>query len=458
MNAAGDRVAIGAYGNDGNGIESGHVRVYSWNGTAWTKLGLDIDGDGVSDFSGSSVSMNAAGDRVAIGAPSNGLESGHVRVYSWSGTAWIKLGLDIDGEAVEDYSGQSVSMNAAGDRVAIGAFGNDGNGSDAGHVRVYSWSGTAWIKLGLDIDGEAVSDHSGISVSMNAAGDRVAIGARNNDANASNAGHVRLYSWSGTAWIKLGLDIDGEAVNDFSGISVSMNAAGDRVAIGAYGNDGNGSNAGHVRVYHINDSDVITPKIVITETVEILRYGINPALIVGGRVGINTNRPSEALTVVGNISATGNIYGNVSTLNSVDTGVRGLTGNYNSVYTTVNSNSAKWVLEDFIVACSDESTSLTTTTSAVTFRVPFGMYLNSVRASVNVAPVGSTIIVDVKQSGSSIFSTKLSIDASEETSITAATPAVISNPNLTDDAKVIVSIDQIGSSTAGKGLQLTFKG
>ena len=299
---------------------------------------------------------------------------------------------------------------------------------------------------------------------------------------------------------QVGLDIDGEAISDYSGVSVSMNAAGDRVAIGAFGNDANGSNAGHVRVYHINDSDVITPKIVITETVEILRYGINPALIVGGRVGINTNRPSEALTVVGNISATGNIYGNISTVNSIDTNVRSLTGkydsvydtvkplsgnwnsvytsvkdtsgnwnsvydtvkplsgNWNSVYTTVSSNSAKWILEDFIVACSDESTNLVTSTSAVTFRVPYAMYLNSIRASVNVAPVGSTIIVDVKQSGSSIFSTKLSIDANEETSTTAATPAVISNPNLTDDSKVVISIDQVGSSTSGKGLKLTFKG
>jgi hypothetical protein len=143
---------------------------------------------------------------------------------------------------------------------------------------------------------------------------------------------------------------------------------------------------------------------------------------------------------------------------SIDTGVRNLTANYDSVYTNVQTNSAKWVLEDFIVACSDESTILTTTTSAVTFRVPFAIYLNSVRASVNVAPVGSTIIVDIKQTGTSIFSTKLSIDANEETSTTAATPAVISNPNLTDNAKVVVSIDQVGSSTAGSGLKITFKG
>jgi hypothetical protein len=245
MNAAGDRVAIGAHLNDGNG----HVRVYSWNSTAWTKLGADIDGEAVDDLSGVSVSMNAAGDRVAIGArlnDGNGSNSGHVRVYSWNGTAWAQLGLDIDGEAVDDQSGYSVSMNAAGDRVAIGARLNDGNGSASGHVRVYSWNGTAWTKLGLDIDGEAVDDRSGYSVSMNAAGDRVAIGA---NLNSSASGHVRVYSWNGTAWTKLGADIDGEAAGDQSGYSVSMNAAGDRVAIGAWLNDGNGSASGHVRVY-----------------------------------------------------------------------------------------------------------------------------------------------------------------------------------------------------------------
>ena len=107
-----------------------------------------------------------------------------------------QLGSDIDGEAAEDISGYSVSLDSDGDRVAIGAYKNDGNGSDAGHVRIYSWDGSSWSQLGSDIDGEAAGDNSGVSVSLDSDGDRVAIGGYLNDGNGSDAGHVRIYSWN----------------------------------------------------------------------------------------------------------------------------------------------------------------------------------------------------------------------------------------------------------------------
>jgi Secretion system C-terminal sorting domain len=245
-------LAIGAPINDGFGLfDVGHVRVYSWSGTAWVQKGVDIDGEAADDRSGYSVSMPDA-NTLAIGAlvnAGNGVEAGHVRVYSWSGTAWVQKGVDIDGEAVGDGSGFSVSMPDA-NTLAIGAPGNGGNGlyAGAGHVRVYSWSGTAWGQKGADIDGEAVEDESGGSVSMPDA-NTLAIGARGNDGNGPGAGHARVYSWSGTAWVQKGVDIDGEAAGDGSGGSVSMPDA-NTLAIGASYNDGFGlTDAGHVRVY-----------------------------------------------------------------------------------------------------------------------------------------------------------------------------------------------------------------
>jgi hypothetical protein len=257
LSSNGDRVAIGALQNGGNGSNSGHVRVYSWSGSSWTQLGSDIDGEAAGDYSGRSVSMNSDGDRVAIGATGNdgnGSNSGHVRVYSWDGSSWTQLGPDIDGENAGDNFGYSVSMNSDGDRVAIGAIYNDGTASNAGHVRVYSWNGSSWVQLGSDIDGEAGSDTFGASVSINSNGSRVAIGAYLNDGNGTNSGHVRVYSWDGSSWTQMGSDIDGEATDDYCGFSVSMNSDGDRVVIGSIRNDGNGSNAGHARVFSWNGS------------------------------------------------------------------------------------------------------------------------------------------------------------------------------------------------------------
>jgi len=254
----GSRVAIGAYTNATNGTNSGHVRIYKDVNSTWTQVGTNINGEAANDLSGRSVSLSADGLRVAIGADgndgANGTNSGHVRIYKDVNSTWTKVGADIDGEAANDLSGRSVSLSADGLRVAIGADGNDGaNGTNSGHVRIYKDVNSTWTKVGADIDGEAAYDNSGYSVSLSADGSRVAIGAYGNDENGADSGHVRIYKDVNSTWTKVGADIDGEAENDQSGYSVSLSADGLRLAIGAYGNDGSGTGStghpGHVRIY-----------------------------------------------------------------------------------------------------------------------------------------------------------------------------------------------------------------
>jgi hypothetical protein len=101
-------VAIGAPLNDGNGTASGHVRVYAFESSSWVQRGADIDGEDAIDFSGFSVSLSSDGNVVAIGAllnDGNGTDSGHVRVYAFESSSWVQRGADIDGEAAIDYSG-----------------------------------------------------------------------------------------------------------------------------------------------------------------------------------------------------------------------------------------------------------------------------------------------------------------------------------------------------------------
>jgi len=113
---------------------------------------------------------------------------------------------------------------------------------------------------------------------------------------------------------------------------------------------------------------------------------------------------------------------------------------------------------EFQFAVSDETSDLTTGTAKITFRMPYAMTLTEVRASVTTAPTGSAITVDINQTAATILSTKLTIDATEKTSTTAATPAVISTSALTDDAEITVDIDAIGSTIAGTGLKVTLIG
>ncbi len=86
------------------------------------------------------------------------------------------------------------------------------------------------------------------------------------------------------------------------------------------------------------------------------------------------------------------------------------------------------------------------------------MTLTGVRASLSTAQAsGNIFTVDVNEGGATILSTKLTIDNTESTSTTAATPAVVSDAVLADDAEISVDIDQIGDGTA-KGLKLTLLG
>lgn len=106
------------------------------------------------------------------------------------------------------------------------------------------------------------------------------------------------------------------------------------------------------------------------------------------------------------------------------------------------------------LACSDETTALTTGAAKITFRMPFAATLLAVRANVRTAPTGAILIVDINEEGTSLLSTKLSIDAGEKTSTTAATAAVISDSALADDAEMTIDIDQVGSTVAGVGLKV----
>jgi hypothetical protein len=110
----------------------------------------------------------------------------------------------------------------------------------------------------------------------------------------------------------------------------------------------------------------------------------------------------------------------------------------------------------FVIAASDETTSLAVGSGKTYFRMPYAATLLAVRASVNAVASGVTI-VDINENGTSVLGDKLSIDANEKTSTTAASGATISGSTLADDAEISIDIDQVGTAPVAKGLKVYLK-
>jgi hypothetical protein len=110
--------------------------------------------------------------------------------------------------------------------------------------------------------------------------------------------------------------------------------------------------------------------------------------------------------------------------------------------------------QSFTVALSDETTSITAGTSKITFRAPFAMTLTKIpRASLANAGTGTATVLDINKTGTSILSTKLTIDATQKTSTTSTTTAVLSSTSIADDEEITIDIDAAG--TAARGLKVT---
>ena len=250
-------MCIGERGNDDNGSNSGQVRVFKYSDVIsdWNQVGFDIEGESANDFSGSPVRITGDGNRVAIGAYGNddgGSNSGHVRVFDYNSSQkiWVQTGQDIDGDMANDNSGFSMDMSVDGQYLIIGSNGSNGGGNVRGHSKVYKLKNGIWVQVGADINGGQNYEQSGYSVSISDNGRIVAIGSRSYDGAGNSSGKVRIYKYDSGLWVKATNDINGLNSEDQCGSGISMSSNGSIVAIGESGYGPIGGK-GRIRVFDL---------------------------------------------------------------------------------------------------------------------------------------------------------------------------------------------------------------
>lgn len=133
--------------------------------------------------------------------------------------------------------------------------------------------------------------------------------------------------------------------------------------------------------------------------------------------------------------------------------VGGSTNTWGTENNALHTEWDKQILREYVIALSDEGSTISTGTAKVTWRAPHALTIKAVRASLTDASSSGVVTFDINEAGSSILSTKLTIDEGEKTSTTAATAAVISDTSIANDAEITIDID--GAGTGAKGAKVT---
>ena len=117
-------------GAPGAASDAGKAIIYEYDDSdSWNDIvGTDNPIEGTStDKLGSAVAMNAAGNRVIVGAPGAASDAGKAIIYEYDDDSWKVVGTDIQ-------NGQSISMNAGGNIVVIGDY--KAGGSNKGEAEI----------------------------------------------------------------------------------------------------------------------------------------------------------------------------------------------------------------------------------------------------------------------------------------------------------------------------------
>eukprot|EP01031_Cornospumella_fuschlensis_P028797 gene28797-34764_t len=216
---------------------SGEVAIFSWDQPFWKQVGQSFVGASEYDYLGSSVAISMDGSRVAFGAPNEDFGNGIVRVQEWNNVTWIQLGESLKGSG---YFGYTVALNDIGSLLAVGSITAN---FDRGEVQVFSYSGSSWIGRTLaPFEGDL---NFGVHISMSAAGNYLAAGAY----TSAKRGKVRLYFLNGADWQYIG-HFNDVLKDDSSNFSFKLRADGEVIALGQPGFDYAGvSNRGKFDIY-----------------------------------------------------------------------------------------------------------------------------------------------------------------------------------------------------------------
>ncbi len=265
----GDRAIVGAYENDGVASAAGAAYIYEWNGSTWTEVQKITSSDAASgDYFGWAVAIS--GDRAAVTATRDddqGASSGSIYFFEWNGSAWVEVDKIVPSAVGFNHRfGESVAME--GTRVIAGNRSDTENGTQSGAVYVFEWNGSAWSETQkLTASDGAASDYLGYSVGIS--GDRIVAGAyyKNGSTEFLHTGAAYVYDWNGSSWVQ-SQKLTANDLTYWEQFGYSVGIYGDRIVVGASNDDENGGGSGSAYIFEWDGNSWVQSEKLISSNIE----------------------------------------------------------------------------------------------------------------------------------------------------------------------------------------------
>lgn len=187
---------------------------------------------GSGDKYGFAVDSDSTGSVIAVSAPhwyDGSLFSGAVYIYDWNGTAHVERSkIQADIPIAWSAFGTSVALNSDGTLLAVGTDEDVSGNSEVGRVYIFFYNGSSWSQRDIIESPSLVAfRHFGSSVSFDASGDKLLIGARGWPVGGTNSrGSVFTYEYADSAWAQTSGRVDSTLSDYFFGKSVSLSSDG----------------------------------------------------------------------------------------------------------------------------------------------------------------------------------------------------------------------------------------
>lgn len=291
LSADGNTLAVGASQESSNttgingdqsnngALYSGAAYVFSRSASVWAQQAyIKASNTEERDYFGRALSLSADGNTLAVGAygeDSNAMGIGGDQANNLAGTSgaayvftrvsntWTQHSyIKASNTEIADYFGEALSLSGDGKTLVVGAYGEDSdsvgingdqfnsNAPSSGAAYIYAFNGISWTQSAyVKSSNTGQYDNFGIALSLNADGDRLAVGAHNEDSSAringdqsdnsiDNAGAAYVFNRSGAVWSqKAYIKPSYTGAFDWFGLSLSLSADGNTLAIGAEDED-----------------------------------------------------------------------------------------------------------------------------------------------------------------------------------------------------------------------------